>query len=67
MIAVSVYPSMDIRLFRNILFYMLEFMGKFSFWGLKLGFPQVTRSVDTEVGQLSYQEQKTVDAIVKAR
>lgn len=28
---------------------------------------QVTRSVDTEGGQLSPQEQKTVDAIVKAR
>jgi E3 ubiquitin-protein ligase RGLG len=28
---------------------------------------QVTRSVDTASGQLSSQEQKTVDAIVKAR
>lgn len=28
---------------------------------------QVTRSVDTENGQLSPQEQKTVDAIVEAR
>lgn len=28
---------------------------------------QVTRSVDIESGQLSSQEQKTVDAIVKAR
>lgn len=28
---------------------------------------QVTRSVDTQYGQLSPQEQKTVDAIVRAR
>jgi hypothetical protein len=28
---------------------------------------QVTRSVDTEFGQLSTQEQMTVDAIVQAR
>lgn len=28
---------------------------------------QVTRSVDTEHGQLSAQEKKTVEAIVKAR
>lgn len=28
---------------------------------------QVTRSVDTERGQLSSQEKKTVEAIVKAR
>ena len=28
---------------------------------------QVTRSVDTERGQLSAQEKKTVEAIVKAR
>ena len=29
--------------------------------------PQVTRSVDTEGSKLSPQEQKTVEAIVKAR
>lgn len=29
--------------------------------------PQVTRSVDTQHGQLSPQEQRTIDAIVKAR
>jgi hypothetical protein len=34
---------------------------------LKLPFLQVTRSVDTEFGQLSTQEQMTVDAIVQAR
>ena len=28
---------------------------------------QVTRSVDTEAGQLSPQEQRTIDAIVEAR
>jgi E3 ubiquitin-protein ligase RGLG len=30
-------------------------------------FVQVTRSIDTEHGRLSPQEQKTVDAIVEAR
>jgi hypothetical protein len=29
--------------------------------------PQVTRSIDTEYGNLSPQEQKTINAIVKAR
>lgn len=44
-----------------ILLYIVEVIS------LKRWLPQVTRSVDTEHGKLSPQEQNTVDAIVKAR
>jgi hypothetical protein len=34
---------------------------------LHLIYMQVTRSIDTSIGELSQQEQKTIEAIVRAR
>lgn len=42
------------------------FMVLFNYF-IVVGLSQVTRSVDTERGKLSPQEQKTVEAIVQAR
>jgi hypothetical protein len=54
--------SSHLLLLYNLLVYCLT-----EYFSLVNLYTQVTRSVDTASGQLSSQEQKTVDAIVKAR